>query len=45
MKKDLIIPKEIKKDVKIVHQKKKLDNKNEDTELEDLKKRFAALRR
>ena len=45
MKKDLVIPKEIKKDVKVVHQKKKLDNKKEDDELEDLKKRFAALRR
>ena len=45
MKKDLVIPKEIKKDVKVVHQKKKLDNKKEEDELEDLKKRFAALRR
>ncbi|KAG0667955.1 hypothetical protein C6P45_005186 [Maudiozyma exigua] len=45
MKKDLVIPKEIKKDVKVVHQKKKLGNKKEDDELEDLKKRFAALRR
>lgn len=45
MKKDLVIPKEIKKEVKVVHQKKKLDSKKEDDELEDLKKRFAALRR
>lgn len=46
MKKDLVIPKEIKKEVTVVHQKKKLTNKKEEEdELEDLKKRFAALRR
>lgn len=43
--KDLVIPKDIKKEVKVVHNKKKINAKSEDDELEDLKKRFAALRR
>ncbi|CCF58040.1 hypothetical protein KAFR_0D03920 [Kazachstania africana CBS 2517] len=42
----LKIPKDIKKEVKVIHQKQqKLTSKKEDDELEELKKRFDALRR
>lgn len=43
VKTDLKIPKEIKKEVKVVHTKKKTSTEQDD--LEELKKRFAALRR
>lgn len=46
LKKHLKIPKNMKNDVKVVHNKSGLQKKkDEDAELDELKKRFAALRR